>query len=937
MPDPTLDEFKQMVGEPDSTNTDTITLAPATQAALDESSRKLAASRMEPVEPTSAMQTPDFATKMGARPGVPFDSTSGISFMSRLRAAAQPTPAEEEKALKAAYPNGNVRRNQFGYLVVTKQGPDGKPVDVLADPIGLDIGDAAALIGELPKLAGAIFGSAGASKLPIAPGFWKSLASLVGMAGGGAAGGASQDVITRLLEGSDIQPSEIATRRGEGAVADAALGTALAAGTKAATLVVSPLAGSAGLPQTQARLAQAALKGKHGVEIELTPAELTGNAFLGRAEAMEMNKPGSQTVFQSIMKRREEAVTKLRNIITGGAVPDEEAAGQRALAALGEKTAPLTQNVEKAAQEAIDIANNEIISKTGAPVDKAIVGKAIDLGAKAQREAFETAESAKWNALTSDPAFTAPIIKPVKLESEVRDFLKTLPKVRKTVEEPTFDTYGNPTAKQVVKDVPVDTPIRPKLEEFASKLSGGKVSLNDLKGMRTDVGDALKGGEALTGVRDGRLSRLYSLLTDSIENGLDQVGKSPLKQAWTDAVAFTKAGHARFDRAGIAELFREPINAIGPHSLVDRAITSPDTYNAYKEFFGPTSTQVKGVQQAIRDQTLGLSDLSPSISAQSFISRLEALPQSIRQDVFGADAAKLRAAAQALRVAGGETLPAAELKEMMKSGNLSAGAIDKLITAQVGKSEAYRNELVKAVSEGNFKPDSIKATEFVDRMVFNKKTQPRDLSEITAMLHDRPEVLEDMRRLTFNRLLDDATVVSPSGTRVINGAKLSDALKDSQMVKRLKTALGASTFEDISNLADVLGPSATVHKAALTAGAFGGGAQTAQIVEHGSWAYVDRAIKNFVIAYAYTAPAARQYLGNQAIPTAVANKAVNAMIASTPFLEALGKQFGSRAERAAQQLNAATSGKAPQATEGDTMPSREEFMRAISEGTPVNR
>ena len=106
-------------------------------------------------EPTSSFQTPDFATKMGARPGVPFDSTSGISFMSRLRAAAQPTPAEEEKALKAAYGEDKVRRNQFGYLVVTKPGADGKPVDTLADPIGLDIGDAAALVGELPKIVGA--------------------------------------------------------------------------------------------------------------------------------------------------------------------------------------------------------------------------------------------------------------------------------------------------------------------------------------------------------------------------------------------------------------------------------------------------------------------------------------------------------------------------------------------------------------------------------------------------------------------------------------------------------------------------------------------------------------------------------------------------------------------------------------------------------------
>lgn len=873
-------------------------LLPASKAALDEVAGRVASSQgARPQAGENLVR--DYAAKLGARPGVPFDTQTGVPFMTRLRMAGQPTKEEEFKALEAAYGAGKVKRNDFGDLVVTTKDAQGREMDKLADPIGLDVGDAASVLGQLPEIAGSILATARSGGAGMAPGVWNAAKTLLKMVGGAAAGGVAKDVGVRALEGQPIQPGEIAERRGEQAGADVAFGAGAGLAAKTGVTLFSPFS-KPGPIQFNARQAQKEISAKYGVQLPLSPAEATGNTFLQRAEALESQKPGASVPFEAMMKEKRDKLGELQQIVLGGGAPDEEAAGQRALAALGAKVAPLTQNVEKSAAESANAAEDELRKGVGTAVDKATVGKAIDLGAKAERDAFEKVETAKWEALKSDPAFTDPVVMPKGLVGEINSFLEDLPKVRKEVQQtsPMLDRFGNPIVTTVEKDVPFETPIRPKLEEFASKLEGGKVSLNDLKGMRTDVGNALKGGEALTGVRDGRLAHLYGMLTTSIEDGLDQVKNSPLKKQWENAVEFTKAGHQRFDRAGIAELFREPINAIGPHELVDRAISSPDVYNAYKEFFGANSPQVRGVQQAIRDYTMGLSDLSSTVGAKAFVQRLEALPKDVRTDVFGAQASGLRSSAMALRAAEGETLPTAELQAMMKSGNLSADRVMQMLSAQATKTQAYRNEIVKAVSEGNLKPDTIKPTEVVNRLVFNSKTQPKDLAGVVDLLQDRPDVLEDMRRLSFKRALDDASFVNPqTGQNGISGDELEKLFTDENQAKRLRSILGTSTYSDLENIKDYLKAGGMVQKAAKGAGAFGASAQVAGLVERGAFKYLDRAAKNFVTATLYTSPAVKSYLSNTLLQPGSKAAIVNSVVASTPFLEALAKDAEAGSQR----------------------------------------
>lgn len=851
--------------------------------------------------PMAKGATPDFATRLGARPGIPFDTETGVSFMSRLRAAAQPTPVEEQKALEAAYGKGRVRRNSFGDLVVTKPNAEGRETDYLVDPIGLDAGDAASVLAQLPEIGGSILAAIKTRGVSMAPGIWNAAKTLAAAVAGSAIGGAAKDVAVRAAEGEPIQPSEIATRRGEQAAFDVGAGTLTGVAGKVGAQLFSPFS-KAGPLQFDAKEAQKYFANKYGIKLPMSPAESTGNSFLQRAEAMESQKPGASVAFEKLYKEREDQLSRLQQIALGGGVPDEEAAGRRALDALGVKTAVLTKNVEDAALEAMTAAEAELKRGVGLPVRPEVVGKSIDAQAKALREAFNQANEANYSAVFNNPLAKQPIIEGKGLKAEIDALIDELPKVEQQVTRTTglLGPTGKPITTTVPTDVPIATPVRPRLEELSAKLDGGKVSLNDLKQIRTDVDNAIKTGEAIPGVKEGRLKALYSKLTGAIEQGLDDIGDPDLKDAWQKATTYYRDNVGKFEKAGIAELFRDPINALGPHEIVEKAMSSPDVYNSYKEFFGAASPQIRGIQQAIRDETLGLSDISPTIGAAAFVKRLEALPKEIRADVFGADAGKLRAAAQALRAAGGETLPAAEMQEMLRSGNLSAAKIDTMLTMQRGKDAAYRNELVKAASEGTLAADKIKPTEFVNKLVFAKGTQPKDVEELVALLGDRPDVLEDIRRLTFQRALDDATTVNmATGRRVVAANDLEELLANKNMAKRLQTVLGASTFEDLSRLKDFLKPGAVVQQAAKSAGGLSTGQQVAGLVEKGALKYVDRAIKNFFIATVYTSPIAKAYISNTILKEQGKANVVNYLVASTPFLEAMAKLPTEGAQRRA--------------------------------------
>lgn len=853
--------------------------------------------------------TPDLLTSLGARPGVHFDFETGVPFISRLAAEREPTPEEKFAAYQQEYGKENVRKNRYGQAVISTTDTKGRPIDVLADPVGLDAGDMATFLAQSPEIAGSIVPLILSRGATLGPGVLKALGTLALTTGGAELAGAAKDMFRRWVEGRDVQLGEVAQRRGTeagiGMVAGAALGTA----AKAATILHSPF-NSAGRLQFNAQEAVDYFRDKYGIELEQTAAQKTGSQILQAAEGMEQAKPGSRSAFAKFKAKQLGEINELKRIATGE-IPDEEVMGKTVVEGMKEKLTPLEFDIQEAAQAAEKQASETIKTVIGKPVDKVKVGRAVDLGAKARKSGFDLVNDANYSAFYNNPLSTEKIIGGKPLKSAVDDLLKDLPSIEKEISVPVqganglplVDLQGNPVMQQKIQNIPVSTPVRERLEEISRKLEGGKLSINDLKGIRTDVDNAIKTGEAVPGVKEGRLKRYYSALTKAIDDGLNDIGDPQLTAAWEKATDYYKANVGKFEKAGIAELFRDPINAMGPTELVERASRDPDVYAAYKEFFGPNSPQIKGIHQATKDDVFKLGNLGKTVDAQGFISRIDDLDQRSPQlllDAFGQKQAEaLRTQANIMRASQGANLPKDELSAALSSGTLSGDSLRDMLVAQARRDEAYANNLVREISTGTVKPDRIKPTEVVDKLVFRKATQPEDLEGLMDQMKDKGAVLESMRRLTFKKVLDDSTITAGNGERVISANKMEQMLADPNLSKKLQTVLGEGSYEDLTRLKDFLKPMEISSEAFKTAGGLAGGAQISQIVERGALKYVNRAVKNFLLGTLYLSRPMRDLLTNQSLDAEGAALRVNAAIASEPFLHALKDTYTQEAATAA--------------------------------------
>ncbi len=834
----------------------------------------------------------DLRVRLGARPGIPFDTTSGVPF--RVRVAAEKEPSEQEKlaSYKIAYGDENVRVNDFGQPVVTTTDEKGKTVDRLANPMGLDASDAATFVASAPELAGSIIPMIATRGATMGPGVLKAIATLALSTGGAELAGGAKDMYQRWLRGAEPDVPEVTKRHAVSGTIGFITGAGLGAGGFLLGRVISPF-NSRGALQLDAKAAQDMLNEKYGLNLKLSAAEETGSPILQAGEALESQKPGSRSAFMKFRQENQVELDKLRNIATGN-IPDEELVGKRAVESMKGELTPLEFDVELASQEAQKAASEAIVKGIGTRIDKVKLGNAIDLGAKAKKGIFDKVNEINYKHVFDVPEANDRIIGGAPLKSAVDDLLASLPAVERDVNVPTglVNPQNQPIFTKGTETIPVTTPVRARLEEISAKLEGnGRLSLNDLKGIRTDVDNAIKTGEAVPGVKEGRLKKYYSELSGAIEQGLQDINNPKLTKAWETATDYYKSNVGKFEKAGIADIFRDPINAIGPTKLVERATESPDVYAAYKEFFGTNSPQIKGIHQAARDNVLNLGTIGKSVDAAEFARRLESLDTSnpqLLQDAFGKNASVLRDEALVMLRAKGQQLPVDELNRALSSGSLSSEKLRDMIEAETRRKDAYNNTLVRQLSEGTLKPDKIRPTQVVDRLVFDPKTEPQYLQELMDVAAKSPQTQEDLRRLTFKKVLDNVTTVdTKTGNSVLSGLDLHNMLSDVNISKKLQTVLGEESYQDLVNIKDFLMPGIRTQEAFKSAGGLVAGSQINQLLGHGDLKAIPQFVKNFALSTVYTSPPLRALLSNQVLGQEGKALIVNTAIASDPWMRAL--------------------------------------------------
>lgn len=886
----------------------------------------------------STMRRQNFVER-NVQSGVPLDTDVGIPTWEYFQTKLNRLKEGQVNYLKGIYGEENVRLADTGEPIVRiVDSGTGKPKDITLAPDKMSLRDAA----DLGEFGGQIIGGFLAAKKGDVRGIAPNILNIARMSIGSEIGGGVQDVSTRAYQGQDILWGEVFKSRGANIPLDFGGGLFMAGAGKVLGKVISPF--SDPMPaQFNLTEAKARLRAKYpGIDLQNTPGELTGNTLLLRSEAFARQKPGSSGAFQRIVDAQNKAIQYIQDILTGKSTPQTaEETGQTALESIGAKLAPLKSDIETMKKQVSAFATADIreaaarATGLGAAPEKRTLGQAFREAAYAARDAWKKASG--YEEFFSNPITQEENVSIQSMSDKANEILKSMPSTEKRTSVPIgiVDERGIPimrdeAGREVWKEF-IPERVLARLQRIASS-PDAKLSLDQLKQMRTEVDDDILTGQAVPGVRNVHLKQIRTMLTDAMNEAVDSFGDPALTSEWKRINKAYAENVPRFEQKGIAEMFRDPQNPNwrGNNQLVQDAIDNPDIYAEYVKFFGASSPVVKGLQRTVAEDVLGTSSnpLNGLIDGKTFINNLKALVKKspeMAKDAFGPDTQNLYSIASAetaatvgerdragmlIRSINGK-VDLGDLQDLLQSGNPTAQKLVDLVSAQNNLATAFRNSIKKTIAEGGPLGEKINPSDFVN--YFSRQGEPKDIKEVMAMLADRPDITESIRRQTLLDILgrarsSDALKHEFGKAGTLTAKDLEEAMGltgrgGATQVERYRSILGDDTWQDLTDIGHFLQPREAGASTFGTAGRLSAGAQIAQLERGNIFKFLDTATRNFIIAGVYSIPAVRKWVANVAMTPADQASLVSYMVSATPFVEAMVHHFGDkRAAEAAAQI-----------------------------------
>lgn len=817
--------------------------------------------------------------------GVPLDVESGVDAWHRFRLMTARTRKEEVLALSTIPGIEKVTWNGSGEPVIRVRDPKtGEPKDILADPIGLDRNDFLLLAANAPEL---IFGAIGASIGHAEKGIIPVIKSLFGMALGAETAGTLKDL---MLSGE--KPAQIFKRRALYAGEDVLLGGAMATGAKVGMKLMTPFP-KQGPIQVNARVAQEILQNVYNVDYALTPGQITGHPFLLSTESFISGRMGFRGPMESISARQRKAGEQVMEITLGVSpqlVPTASRVGENTMRAIGGELAPLDFAISRETQTLLKAAAHDLDSATaratGIPesVKEAAVGSELFTTSDKILERYRNNRDNLYAQVYDDPLLEggARNIDITDASKGSREILEALPKVENTVMKETG--FGSRTINpEVVPEKQTTTFekfISPeaiaRLQQLANQ-EGGKTSLRELITIRNDVFNDLPTGGAIKSIPDRRLFELRDVLTKQIRAGLTELDPSgTLLGKWESANDYVAQNQGLFERMGVQDLFKDPnqTGAKGLQGIAQLALSSPDRWQAFSEFFGPASREMNLLKRLYADRIIGKVMGSDTINLGGVAGRIEAAftgsNKAIAEQVFGLESANALFFAEAARQAKQREVNVDELANMLQSipsltkSQTSAKLID-LGSAQAKKAQAMRNPIKRKILTGE---EGIDATSLTDAIA---SSSPKVFGEIWNMLNGRDNLQRAVRQRMLMKVFDEASK-GDLDKRRISGIELFKILEeDSNRSRNLDSILGTREKLVIRALANVAKSTETdPGKFFQTSGGLAKGAQQGEferaMVKSPSalLSVADRTARSFLASLFYTSEFGRKWAGSLA-------------------------------------------------------------------------
>ena len=857
------------------------------------------------------------AERMGARPGKFLNMSKGAPASTRASMGLDENQLNQFKLLTKKYGPGNVDLSNDGRFILRDQpAPGGTTEDVMVDPVGFESGDVTQMSGQiLPMIAGALagrygkFGKTGATKAISAV----TLMSL-GMEGIGGV----QDAFIRSLRDDEVNMSEIAKHRATLAVVDEAFGFAALGGAKFATKALEGLSGLLQIPVGNTATTKAAqeLAKQTGVIYPLSPGQASESRVLLRLESMIGARLGASGAVDRVLAQQVKAQNELRRVLHGlprtmsdeqlmSVLPKADVVGQKGLARLGTAALELEGEVAKASQAVKSIGTQEAQALAGVnlstPLNSSLVGKASRTRTVGDFEAFQSAMGERYTRFLARPEITTRSVNGNALAKAAYALEKDLlPAAERTIAtiSPIKGPQGQNIVNQTTTTDTLESFVPAKVKSFLDDLKGlegAKVSVNDLKLIRTSVDNAIAEGTAIPGTDTKQLMSIKTTISNSITDALSGMPDKTLKTTWEGLNKDYASGISRFDRVGIREMLVKEgeRGALGNAQIAESITTSSpqslDRYTEFKDFFGANSPEFLDLQTLARQKVLkgSLSETSGYIDGQLLRSNLRAdkLHPEVGADLFGVKKAELHRIGEALAKADGK-IDLDELGKLAASKTLTAAAIPRLVAAEASRASAYNNKLVRAAARGGLDAEKIKPSEFVR---YTSQMDPDDAAKVMGILSDQPALVQDINRLTVEDIWAKSMAKVENGES-ISSAMLDEALGEGTQRRTLQLLAGSDTIKALEALVKTTA-SRESSIAMKGMGKLGGAMDMSQIFLQGQVGELKTVASRFLLAFLYSGPLKRSI--TNLMTSQERGRFLNGVISSTPFVEALIDRFGS--------------------------------------------
>lgn len=873
-----------------------------------------------------------------AEPGVPFDAQAGASSWDRMMLSFRRDRQNEVAHLQSKYGKDNVRLSSDGGLIVrVADSETGKPKDLLVDEQNMSAKDFIDVIGTVPEIAAGIYAMRKGQAAP----WMKNMSGFKGVvrdattsAVGAEGAGFVKDVGANLIDRGTLDIGKTAGERGKMAAVDLGVGVASFPIARFMKLMENPLAPSRGRVQFEAIEAQNYFKEKYGVEVPLSIGESTGSPFASRTEVFLEKMPGASTPFSELKGKQETALRKLQSLMMGTVPESDEVVGNKLIAALQDKMAPLETGVESARAGVATSAGSQI-EKTLAGLTmperqlyKTQVGKEVRAGVVAKRDAVKTEADRLYEAARALPGGTGKEFSGQGLQADFKRILDNLPAPESTTQVPTglLGPTGQPilrssTGKELLKEF-VPPNILSRLRSV-TELKGAKFSLSDLQQMRREVYDDIAKGEGVPGIGTHYLADIGKSLTKAIDDGVTALPTGELKTALQAANTHYKEKVIPFNRLGITELFRNADEAghLADDQIISRVLggdRAAENFKLMKETLGDASPEFVKLKRAVADNLIESSRLpgDEMIDAQSLIRKLSKFRtehREIADDVFGKDINAFFKEARMLDftqgnkdafVTGGPSsqgdlatrVSADELRQLLSGKSPTVAKLQELVNAEAARNAAYKTKILKEVQTGKLSGD-LNPEEFVNRFV--DLSTSSDVSKVMAMIKDNPELTGDIRAKIIEKLFRDAArkatpqdiskLMGGDPTRIVSGTAVFKEIEKPSVRKKMESILGKETWEDLQHYIKLEATTEAKETSFKSAGGIAAGMQVANLVRNGPLQYLSGATKDFVVANLLTRQPLRGWL------TSVPSKEpgmVYMLLSNPSFLQAVTKEFG---------------------------------------------